>query len=154
MKAVIQRVTSASVSVEGVSVGRIGQGLAVLLGVVEGDTEREADFLADKITQLRIFTDAQDKLNLSVQDTAGEMLVISQFTLAADCSHGRRPSFTRAAKPETAVELYRYFVSRVDAILGKKTQTGEFGADMKVSLVNDGPVTIVLDTAEIMKSTN
>ena len=100
MKAVVQRVAAASVAVEDEVIGSIGQGLAILLGVVEGDTEREADFLANKITQLRIFTDSQDKMNLSVEDMGGEMLVVSQFTLAADCSHGRRPSFTRAAKPQ------------------------------------------------------
>ena len=151
MKAVVQRVATASVAVENKVIGSIGRGLAVLLGVVEGDTEREADFLANKIAQLRIFTDSQDKMNLSVQDIGGEMLVVSQFTLAADCSHGRRPSFTRAAKPQEANGRYEYFVAKIDGILGQKTQTGEFGADMKVTLVNDGPVTILLDTDEIMR---
>ena len=151
MKAVVQRVAAASVAVEDEVIGSIGQGLAILLGVVEGDTEREADFLANKITQLRIFTDSQDNMNLSVEDMGGEMLVVSQFTLAADCSHGRRPSFTRAAKPQEANGLYEYFIAKIDGLLGKKTQTGQFGADMKVTLVNDGPVTILLDTDEIMR---
>ena len=151
MKAVVQRVAAASVAVEDEVIGSIGQGLAILLGVVEGDTEREADFLANKITQLRIFTDSQDKMNLSVEDMGGEMLVVSQFTLAADCSHGRRPSFPRAAKPQEANGLYEYFIAKIDGLLGKKTQTGQFGADMKVTLVNDGPVTILLDTDEIMR---
>ena len=146
MKAIVQRVAAASVAVEDEVIGSIGQGLAILLGVVEGDTEREADFLANKITQLRIFTDSQDKMNLSVEDMGGEMLVVSQFTLAADCSHGRRPSFTRAAKPQEANGLYEYFIAKIDGLLGKKTQTGQFGADMKVTLVNDGPVTILLDS--------
>ena len=151
MKAVVQRVAAASVAVEDEVIGSIGQGLAILLGVVEGDTEREADFLANKITQLRIFTDSQDKMNLSVEDMGGEMLVVSQFTLAADCSHGRRPSFTRAAKPQEANGLYEYFIAKIVGLLGKKTETGQFGADMKVTLVNDGPVTILLDTDEIMR---
>ena len=151
MKAVVQRVAAASVAVEDEVIGSIGQGLAILLGVVEGDTEREADFLANKITQLRIFTDRQDKMNLSVEDMGGEMLAVSQFTLAADCSHGRRPSFTRAAKPQEANGLYEYFIAKIGGLLGKKTQTGQFGADMKVTLVNDGPVTILLDTDEIMR---
>ena len=149
MKAVVQRVAAASVAVEDEVIGSIGQGLAILLGVVEGDTEREADFLANKITQLRIFTDSQDKMNLSVEDMGGEMLVVSQFTLAADCSHGRRPSFTRAAKPQEANGLYEYFIAKIDGLLGKKTQTGQFGADMKVTLVNDGPVTILYDTRRL-----
>ncbi|MFQ9800231.1 MAG: D-aminoacyl-tRNA deacylase [Clostridia bacterium] len=144
MKAVVQRVAAASVAVEDEVIGSIGQGLAILLGVVEGDTEREADFLANKITQLRIFTDSQDKMNLSVEDMGGEMLVVSQFTLAADCSHGRRPSFTRAAKPQEANGLYEYFYCKDRRVTGKEAQTGQFGADMKVTLVNDGPVTILM----------
>ena len=150
MKAVVQRVAAASVAVEDEVIGSIGQGLAILLGVVEGDTEREADFLANKITQLRIFTDSQDKMNLSVEDMGGEMLVVSQFTLYGDCRRGKRPSFTRAARPETAIPLYESFVQHCRAT-GLPVETGEFGADMQVELINDGPVTIWMDTDEMKK---
>lgn len=149
MKAVIQRVREASVTVDGRIVGQIGSGLAVLLGVVQGDTQAKADILAKKIVELRIFTDEQDKMNRSLLDIGGQALVVSQFTLAADCSHGRRPSFTLAARPEQARALYESFVSRVQQLCGQPVETGVFGADMAFALVNDGPVTICLDTDEL-----
>ena len=149
MKAVIQRVREASVTVDGRVVGLIGSGLAVLLGVVQGDTQAQADILAKKIVELRIFTDEQDKMNRSLLDIGGQALVVSQFTLAADCSHGRRPSFTLAARPEQARALYESFVSRVQQLCGQPVETGVFGADMAFALVNDGPVTICLDTDEL-----
>lgn len=151
MRAVIQRVSEASVTVNGEVTGAIGKGLGVLLGVMEGDTEREADFLAKKVCELRIFTDEQDRMNRSVQDVNGGVLVISQFTLAADCSHGRRPFFGASAKPEEAEMLYEYFVARVRAQIAGPVGTGVFGEHMEFRLVNDGPVTIWLDTDEIMK---
>lgn len=151
MRAVIQRVEFASVEVDGKVNGKIGNGLAVLLGVMENDSEAEADFLAKKLCELRIFTDENDKMNLSVTDIGGEILVISQFTLAADCSHGRRPAFIAAAKPPVAIPLYERFVAKTEEIMGKPTATGVFGADMKLQLVNDGPVTIIFDTDDMMK---
>lgn len=149
MKAVIQRVEKASVEIAGKINGEIKNGVAVLLGVMEGDSKAHADFLAKKLVELRIFTDENDKMNLSVLDVNGEILVVSQFTLGADCSHGRRPSFIAAAKPDLANELYEYFVKQVETLLKKTVPTGVFGADMKLSLVNDGPVTIIFDTAEM-----
>lgn len=149
MKAVIQRVREASVTVDGRVVGQIGSGLAVLLGVVQGDTQAQADILAKKIVELRIFTDEQDKMNRSLLDIKGQALVVSQFTLAADCSHGRRPSFTQAARPEQARMLYEYFVDCVQQLCGQPVETGVFGADMAFALVNDGPVTICLDTDKL-----
>ena len=149
MRLVVQRVTRASVTVDGRVVGQIGSGLAVLLGVVQGDTQAQADILAKKIVELRIFTDEQDKMNRSLLDIGGQALVVSQFTLAADCSHGRRPSFTLAARPEQARALYESFVSRVQQLCGRPVETGVFGADMAFALVNDGPVTICLDTDEL-----
>ena len=148
MKAVVQRVAAASVAVEDEVIGSIGQGLAILLGVVEGDTEREADFLANKITQLRIFTDSQDKMNLSVEDMGGEMLVVSQFTLYGNCKKGRRPEFLAAARPELAVPLYEKFVA-LCRDKGFHVETGEFGASMEVESVNDGPVTLIVDTDQL-----
>lgn len=149
MKAVIQRVREASVTVDGRVVGQIGLGLAVLLGVVQGDTQVQADILAKKIVEMRIFTDEQDKMNRSLLDIKGQALVVSQFTLAADCSHGRRPSFTQAARPEQARMLYEYFVGCVQQRCGQPVETGVFGADMAFALVNDGPVTICLDTDKL-----
>lgn len=149
MKAVIQRMREASVTVDGRVVGQIGSGLAVLLGVVQGDTQVQADILAKKIVEMRIFTDEQDKMNRSLLDIKGQALVVSQFTLAADCSHGRRPSFTQAARPEQARMLYEYFVGCVQQRCGQPVETGVFGADMAFALVNDGPVTICLDTDKL-----
>lgn len=146
MKAVIQRVRSASVNVEGETVGSIGRGLAVLLGVGMEDTEREAARLADKTANLRIFEDADGKMNLSVLDVGGEVLVVSQFTLYGDAKKGRRPSFTEAAPPEKADELYRRYVELLEGY-DVHVRTGRFRAKMLVTIENDGPVTILLDTA-------
>lgn len=149
MKAILQRVTYAEVKVEEKIVGKIGSGFLVLLGVADGDTEKEADALADKISTLRIFTDENDKMNLSLADIKGEVLVISNFTLCADCSHGRRPNFMAAARPEIAEPLYEYFCNRMKSNGIEKVEKGIFGADMKVSLLNDGPVTIDIDTKDL-----
>lgn len=151
MKAVIQRVTSASVTVDGKKIAAIGQGLLVLLGVADGDTERDAQVLAAKIANLRIFSDEDDKMNLSLLTVGGEMLVVSQFTLCADCRKGRRPDFFGAAKPDEAELLYLYFCERIKSEGVTKVETGEFGADMQVALVNDGPVTIIIDSGDLKK---
>ena len=150
MKAVLQRVTSASVAVEQTVVGSIGPGLMILLGVSEGDTAAQAEFLAAKCAQLRIFTDPQDKMNLSVLDIEGEALVVSNFTLGTDCKKGRRPSFDMAAPPEEANALYLRFVEQLRA-QGVRVETGEFGAYMEVLVSNDGPVTLIIDTEKIGK---
>jgi D-tyrosyl-tRNA(Tyr) deacylase len=144
MKAVIQRVSSASVTVENTVVGRIGQGILVLLGVEKGDAEAQADWLAEKIAGLRIFSDADGKMNLSVRDVEGALLVVSQFTLAGNCSKGKRPSFDTAAPPTEGRRLYEYFVAAT-RLLGLQVETGIFQSDMQVSLVNDGPVTFILE---------
>ena len=146
MKALLQRVREASVTVDGVVIGHIGAGLLVLLCAERGDTERQADRMLAKILKLRIFGDAVGKMNLSVQDTGGALLVVSQFTLAADTSSGSRPGFSGAAPPEEGKRLVDYFVEQVRAVVGA-VQTGRFGADMQVALVNDGPVTIPLHMA-------
>lgn len=151
MRAVIQRVSKASVTIDTKVNGEIKKGLAVLLGVIEGDTKQHAEFLAKKLCELRIFEDENEKMNRSVIDEDGGVLVISQFTLAADCSHGRRPSFIKAARPETAIPIYEHFVSQVEALLKKPVATGVFGADMQFELLNDGPVTIIFDTDEMLK---
>lgn len=151
MKAVIQRVTNASVTVENEIVGEINNGFLVLLGVKIGDTKEEAEILAKKIYGLRIFSDSNDKMNLSLADINGEILVVSQFTLLADCSQGRRPYFKYAEKPDRANELYEYFCEVMRTLGVKKVEKGIFGADMKVSLTNDGPVTILLDNEELKK---
>lgn len=149
MRAVIQRVKGASVDIQGERVASIGNGYVILLGVGQGDNEAAAEVLWNKIWQLRINQDEAGKTNLNLADAGGEVLVVSQFTLYADCRRGRRPSFTSAAAPDRANELYEYFVDLVRRDAGA-VQTGRFGADMAVSLVNDGPFTIVLDTAELM----
>lgn len=151
MKAVIQRVTRASVTVDGAAVSAIDNGLLILLGVAGGDTVRDADVLADKIANLRIFSDSDDKMNLSLLTTGGAVLVVSQFTLCANCVKGRRPDFFGAAKPDTANELYEYFCKRMKESGVTDVQKGVFGADMKVGLLNDGPVTIILDSGELKK---
>lgn len=148
MKAVIQRVKNASVEVEGKTVGEIGQGLLVFLGVGQEDNEKIAQKIVDKISGMRIFEDEDGKTNLSSADIDAEILVISQFTLYANCRKGNRPSFIEAAPPDKANELYEYTVSLFRERF-KKTETGIFGADMKVSLLNDGPFTIVLDSKEL-----
>lgn len=145
MKAVIQRVTYASVTVGGDTVGACGHGLMILLGVARGDTEADADKLLAKILKLRIFEDDNGKMNRSVQDIGGEMLVISQFTLLANYRHGNRPDFLNAAPPDEANRLYEHFADGAAAVLSHVGR-GVFGADMKVSLCNDGPVTIVMDS--------
>ena len=146
MRAVIQRVSSASVKVEGEIKGAVQNGMLVLLGVHETDTEKDAEKLAGKISSLRIFTDENDKMNLSLSDIDGKVLVISNFTLYGDCSHGRRPSFISAARPEKAEPLYEYFCDRLLKSGVSEVQMGVFGADMKVELLNDGPVTLVIDS--------
>ena len=144
MRLVIQRVSNAKVEVDKKIVGQIGQGFLVLFGAGEGDTKEQADFLAEKLCNLRIFRDENDKMNLSIKDIDGELLVVSQFTLYADCRKGNRPSFIDAAKPQEANELYEYFMNRCKDLV-KNVEKGIFGADMKVSLLNNGPVTIILE---------
>ena len=141
----VQRVHESSVTVDGRVTGRIGKGLLVLLGMGETDSERDADYLAEKIVGLRCFADNDSKFNLSVRDVGGSVLAVSQFTLFGDCRKGKRPSFTEAARPEQAVPLYERFVAKVRES-GIDVQTGEFGAHMDVQLVNDGPVTLLLDS--------
>lgn len=145
MKIVIQRVSESYVKVDGKIVGEIGKGLMLLVGIDENDTETDADWLVQKILNLRIFGDEDGKLNVSVQDIKGEILCISQFTLIADYKKGNRPSFIKAAKPDKAIPLFDYFKQKISKS-GLKTESGIFGADMKVSLINDGPVTIVMDS--------
>ena len=145
MRAVVQRVTNADVKIDGRVNGKIDDGLLVLLGVGNGDTEEDMKYIADKIIKFRIFSDENDKMNLSLEDVGGSMLVISQFTLYGDCSHGRRPYFGNAMEPVSANEMYEKFVAYIRE-QGIHTETGEFGADMKVSLTNDGPVTIILES--------
>ncbi len=144
MRTVVQRVKSASVSVDGKLIGSIDHGLLVLLGVANGDTDIEAQWLVEKISQLRIFDDQNGKMNLSVLDVKGSLLIVSQFTLLADCRRGRRPAFTDAAEPTSANQLYERFI-QITKNLGINTQSGKFAADMQVSLVNDGPVTLVIE---------
>ena len=152
MKAVLQRVRAASVEIGGERVAEIGKGFAVLLGVMAGDGVDEADFLAAKAAGLRVFEDENGKMNRSLLDVGGGMLVVSNFTLCADARHGRRPSFTDAAPPETANALYERFVAAVKDEGVSPVATGRFGADMLVTIENDGPVTILLDTDDLMKN--
>ncbi len=149
MKAVIQRVAYSSVKIDGKIVGECKKGFMILLGVQQGDTRQDADKLLKKIPYLRIFEDENGKMNLSLLDVGGSALIISQFTLLADCSHGRRPSFINSANPQEANALYEYFIQGMKDSGVKDVQTGEFGADMKVELLNDGPVTIILDSKEL-----
>lgn len=151
MKAILQRVKFAKVEVDGETVGEIGQGFLVLLGVAQEDDRKEAEVLSNKIAGLRVFTDENDKMNLSLSDIGGEVLVISNFTLCADCSHGRRPSFIAAARPEQAEPLYEYFCQRLREAGVKKVAQGIFGADMAVSLINDGPVTIDINSKDLKR---
>ncbi len=151
MKAVLQRVSSASVTVSSDLVSSINQGFLILLGVETSDNEKEADALARKISGLRIFTDENDKMNLSLGDVEGEVLVVSNFTLCADCRKGRRPNFEGAARGEAANQLYEYFCKKLEDAGIKKVAKGVFGADMKVELLNDGPVTIIINSQELAK---
>ncbi|MEM9251638.1 MAG: D-aminoacyl-tRNA deacylase [Planctomycetota bacterium] len=149
MRALLQRVSHASVSVDGETVGEIGEGLLILLGVGEGDTDAELDTLANKIVHLRLFRDERGRFDRSLLDTGGGALVVSQFTLYADCRKGRRPSFTGAARPEVASPMCDRFAERLRELGVSRVETGVFGASMQVSLLNDGPVTVWLDTAEM-----
>jgi D-tyrosyl-tRNA(Tyr) deacylase len=146
MRVVIQRVNEASVTIDGQIKDRIGVGLLVLLGIEDADGEEDIEWLCRKLSQLRIFGDADGLMNLSIQDIGGEFMVISQFTLHASTKKGNRPSFIRAAKPDKAIPLYEQFVKELSKVSGLRVATGEFGADMKVALVNDGPVTILIDS--------
>lgn len=149
MRVVVQRCSRAEVRIDGNSVGKIGQGFMLLVGITENDTTAEADLLAKKIAQLRVFEDEAGKMNLAIRDVGGAILSISQFTLYADCRKGNRPSFIRAARPEQASPLYDYFNETLRTTYGLTVETGRFGADMKVDFINDGPVTILLDTEEL-----
>lgn len=144
MKLLVQRVSSAQVDVDSKTVGKINKGFLVLIGVTHTDTREIADYLVKKLCNLRVFKDENSKMNLSIKDVDGELLIVSQFTLYADCQHGNRPSFVNSAKPDMANELYKYFVEKCKREV-EKVETGIFGADMKVSLLNDGPVTIMLE---------
>ena len=150
MRALIQRVKHASVTIDGVVKSSIEKGLLVFVGFAEGDTEGLIEPIAKKLSGLRIFEDENEKMNLSFSDVDGEILVVSQFTLYADCKKGKRPSFTNAMAPSLANEYYEKFVKLLESITEKEVKTGEFGADMKVELLNDGPVTIMLDSKEIL----
>jgi len=152
MRAVIQRVSESNVTIDGKLFSSIGTGLMILIGVEVDDVKEDAEWLCRKIVNMRIFPDEKDVMNLSVKDINGEVLVISQFTLHADASKGNRPSYIRAARPETAIPLYDYFIELMKTEVSNKVQTGSFGADMKVSLINDGPVTIIIDSKASPKS--
>ncbi len=146
MKVVIQRVSSASVTIDSKIVAEIQKGLLVLVGIEDADTQEDTNWLCQKIANLRIFGDENDVMNLSVRDIDGEIIVVSQFTLQASTKKGNRPSYIKASKPDVAIPIYEGFVQQLEKELGKKVQTGVFGADMKVSLLNDGPVTIIIDS--------
>jgi D-tyrosyl-tRNA(Tyr) deacylase len=146
MRAVIQRVSKASVTIDGKIKSSIEKGLLILLGIEDADTDEDIEWLSAKISNLRIFKDENGVMNLSVKDGNGEVLIVSQFTLHASTKKGNRPSYIRASKPGTAIPLYEKFVKQMEIDLGKKVQTGTFGADMKVELLNDGPVTLIIDT--------
>lgn len=146
MRLVIQRVKTARVDVAGKTVGQIDQGLFVLLGIHQEDSSKDVDWLIQKLIKIRIFNDEQGKMNYSVRDVQGQLLLVSQFTLYAACKKGNRPSYTRAARPEQAIPLYEEFIAKAEAELDQKVATGQFGADMQIELNNDGPVTIILDS--------
>lgn len=150
MRALTQRVSRAKVAIGGKTVGEIDKGLVILLGVCQEDTEKEADFLAEKVANLRIMADSQGKMNLSIKDIGGEILVVSQFTLYADASGGRRPSFIKAANPELAKRLYERFIEKLEELGVAKIETGRFGEYMEVEIINDGPVTMMLDTEDLI----
>ena len=146
MRVVVQRVSSSKVEINGEVVGQIGQGLNILVGIEEADTQNDIDWLSQKISNLRIFSDHDGKMNKSILDINGSIILISQFTLHASYKKGNRPSYIKAARPETAIPLYENFKSKLSEFLGKKVESGEFGADMKVEIQNDGPVTILMDS--------
>ncbi|HEY9007092.1 MAG TPA: D-aminoacyl-tRNA deacylase [Ohtaekwangia sp.] len=146
MIAVIQRITSSSVTIDNKIKASIGKGLLVLVGIEDADTQEDIDWLSAKIVNLRIFNDADGVMNVSVKEDGGDVIIVSQFTLHASTKKGNRPSYLKASKPDIAIPLYEKFVKAVESALGKPVQTGEFGADMKVNLLNDGPVTIIIDT--------
>ncbi|MCG7501974.1 D-aminoacyl-tRNA deacylase [Tenacibaculum sp. Mcav3-52] len=148
MKIVIQRVSKASVTIEGERVAKIQQGLLILLGIVTEDTPDDIKWLSNKITNLRVFNDEEGVMNKSIKDINGDAIIVSQFTLHASTKKGNRPSYIKAAKPDVAIPLYEKFVQQIEVDLGKKVQTGQFGADMKVELLNDGPVTITIDSKD------
>lgn len=145
MRVIVQRVSHASVRIDGAIVGEIGRGFLLLVGITHTDTKADADYLAKKVAQLRIFEDEAGKMNRALQDIGGAVLSVSQFTLYGDCAHGNRPSFVDAARPEQALPLYNYFNRQLREAYGLRVETGHFGADMKVELINDGPVTILLE---------
>ena len=146
MKAVIQRVSSCSVTIDNKVVANIQKGLLVLVGFEDADNNEDLNWLTSKIANLRIFGDENEVMNLSLKEVGGDMIIVSQFTLHANTKKGNRPSYIKASKPETAIPLYEAFITQMETELGKKVQTGKFGADMKVALLNDGPVTIIIDT--------
>lgn len=146
MKAVVQRVSEASVTIEGIKVANIHKGLVVLIGFEDADVKEDLDWITCKIANLRIFDDENHVMNVSLKDSKGEMIIVSQFTLHASTKKGNRPSYIKAAKPDVALPLYNAFINQMEVEIGKRVQTGTFGADMKVALINDGPVTIVIDT--------
>ncbi|MBD0726388.1 D-tyrosyl-tRNA(Tyr) deacylase [Flavobacterium sp. L1I52] len=148
MRVVIQRVSEASVTIEDVKVAQINKGLLVLVGVEDADSQEDIDWLAAKVAKIRLFGDENNVMNLSVQEVDGDIIVVSQFTLHAATKKGNRPSYIKASKPEIAIPLYESFVQKLEQEIGKKVKTGQFGADMKVSLINDGPVTIIIDTKD------
>lgn len=148
MIAVIQRVSSASVEIEKKIKASIGHGLLILLGIEDMDNDEDIDWLSNKIANLRIFNDSEGVMNVSVKDVGGDIIVVSQFTLHASTKKGNRPSYIKASKPEVAIPIYEKFIQALEVDLGKSVQTGEFGADMKVGLINDGPVTIIIDTKD------
>jgi len=146
MRTVVQRVSKASVTIDNQKVAEINNGLLILLGVIDEDTKEDIIWLSNKVANLRIFADEKGIMNRSLIETNGEAIVVSQFTLHANTKKGNRPSYIKAAKPEVAIPIYRDFVSQLERDIGKKVQTGQFGADMKIELINDGPVTIIIDT--------
>ena len=148
MKAVLQRVSKASVTIEGKQIAEIASGLLILLGIVADDQDEDIKWLSNKIVNCRIFSDEQDVMNHSIKQNNGDVIVVSQFTLHANTKKGHRPSYNLAAKPEVAIPLYEAFVKQLELDMGKVIQTGEFGADMKVALINDGPVTIIINTKD------
>jgi D-tyrosyl-tRNA(Tyr) deacylase len=148
MRVVLQRVSEASVEIEGEIKGSIKMGILVLVGIEEADDENDVEWLCNKILKMRIFNDENGVMNVSLQEINGEVLIISQFTLHASTKKGNRPSYIKAAKPEKAIPLYEGFISKMEELMEKKAETGEFGADMKISLINDGPVTIIIDSKQ------